>query len=199
MNHDLRRAVGATERSVDSLKRQLDALPSKQLRKAFEDLPAERLRQALDELPQGQLKRTLEQMDVPLPSTKSDKIRLLAAAGYATADIARSLGIRYQHAYNVLSADRAQSGADDKPPAPVTATIGAAGRLVIPAELRERLAIGEGDEVSLSIEEGALVMRTRAGELERARAIVRQYVPEGVSLVDELIADRHADAALDGA
>ncbi|MBO6639547.1 MAG: AbrB/MazE/SpoVT family DNA-binding domain-containing protein [Roseitalea sp.] len=77
--------------------------------------------------------------------------------------------------------------------------MGAAGRLVIPADLRELLAIGEGDEVSLSIEDGALVMRTRAGELARARAIVRQYVPEGVSLVDELIADRHADAARDRA
>jgi AbrB family looped-hinge helix DNA binding protein len=198
MSHDLRIAAAGPERPVDILKRHLDALPSEQLRKAFEDLPSERLRKALDDLPGGQLKRTLEQMDVPLPSTKSDKIRLLAAAGYATADIARSLGIRYQHAYNVLSADRAQSGAGDAAPAPVTATIGASGRFVIPAELRERLAISEGEEVSLSIEDGALVMRTRAGELARARAIVRQYVPEGVSLVDELIADRHADAAREG-
>lgn len=197
MHNYIRATLAGTERSVDILKRQLDALPSEQLRKAFEDLPSERLRKALDELPEGQLKRTLEEMDVPPPSTKSDKIRLLAAAGYATADIARSLGIRYQHAYNVLSADKAQSGGSDGASAPVTATIGAAGRLVIPAELRERLAIGEGDEVSLSIEDGALVMRTRAGDLARARAIVRQYVPAGVSLVDELIADRRADAARD--
>jgi len=198
MNHNSRIAVVGPEQSAAILNRHLDALPVEKLRKAFKDLPSERLREALDELPGGQLKRTLEEMDVPLPSTKSDKIRLLAAAGYATADIARSLGIRYQHAYNVLSADRAQSGGNDDASVPVTATIGAAGRLVIPAELRERLAIGEGDEVSLSIENGALVMRTRASELERARAIVRQYVPEGVSLVDELIADRHADVARDG-
>jgi vacuolar-type H+-ATPase subunit H len=30
--------------------------------------------------------------------------------------------------------------------------------------------------------------------VERARAIVRKYVPEGVSLVDELIADRRREA-----
>jgi len=34
--------------------------------------------------------------------TKSDQIRDLAKQGLATADIARQLGIRYQHAYNVL-------------------------------------------------------------------------------------------------
>lgn len=34
--------------------------------------------------------------------TKSDQIRELAKQGLATADIARELGIRYQHAYNVL-------------------------------------------------------------------------------------------------
>ena len=36
--------------------------------------------------------------------TKSDRIRSLAAKGMPTADIARLLGIRYQHAYNVLRA-----------------------------------------------------------------------------------------------
>ena len=34
----------------------------------------------------------------------SDNIRLLARDGLSTADIARRLGIRYQHAYNVLKA-----------------------------------------------------------------------------------------------
>lgn len=36
--------------------------------------------------------------------TKSDKIRQLAKAGYARAEIARLLGIRYQHVRNVLVA-----------------------------------------------------------------------------------------------
>jgi hypothetical protein len=40
--------------------------------------------------------------------TISEKIRELARDGFSTADIARQLGIRYQHAYNILKADRAR-------------------------------------------------------------------------------------------
>jgi hypothetical protein len=35
------------------------------------------------------------------------------------------------------------------------------------------------------------------GAILRAQAIVRQYLPEGRSLVDELIAERRAEAARD--
>lgn len=38
--------------------------------------------------------------------TISDSIRELAREGHSTADIARRLGIRYQHVYNVLRTDR---------------------------------------------------------------------------------------------
>ena len=37
----------------------------------------------------------------------SEDIRALAREGLATAEIARRLGIRYQHAYNVLKAGKA--------------------------------------------------------------------------------------------
>ena len=36
-------------------------------------------------------------------------------------------------------------------------------------------------------------------EFERAREVLAQYVPEGVSLVDELIADRRREAAAEQA
>lgn len=49
----------------------------------------------------------------------SSQIRRLAADGKAVADIARTLGIRYQHAYNVLKADRARSPDDASPLVPV--------------------------------------------------------------------------------
>ncbi len=39
----------------------------------------------------------------------SEKIRELARGGISTADIARQLGIRYQHAYNVLKTDHART------------------------------------------------------------------------------------------
>ena len=35
----------------------------------------------------------------------SENIRALAREGLSTAEIARRLGIRYQHAYNVLKSD----------------------------------------------------------------------------------------------
>jgi hypothetical protein len=36
---------------------------------------------------------------------------------------------------------------------------------------------------------------TREQGLQRARALLRKYIPEGVNLSDELIADRRAEAA----
>lgn len=46
----------------------------------------------------------------------SDNIRALASDGLSTADIARRLGIRYQHAYNVLKADRTPIAISNAPP-----------------------------------------------------------------------------------
>ena len=40
--------------------------------------------------------------------SKSETIRKMAREGMAVADIARSLGIRYQFAYNVLHAGKAE-------------------------------------------------------------------------------------------
>lgn len=55
-------------------------------------------------------------------ATKSDQIRALAAEKMLTADIAKRLGIRYQHAYNVLhpsgaskAASRAKTATPPKP------------------------------------------------------------------------------------
>ncbi len=44
-------------------------------------------------------------------------------------------------------------------------------------------------------EEGALVVEAREQGLRRARALLRKYIPEGVNLSDELIAERRAEAA----
>lgn len=39
--------------------------------------------------------------EVESMKTKSEKIRFLTSQGYTTSEIARALGIIYQHAYNV--------------------------------------------------------------------------------------------------
>jgi AbrB family looped-hinge helix DNA binding protein len=72
--------------------------------------------------------------------------------------------------------------------------MGKQGRIVVPAELRRELGLEEGARLVARVEDGELRISTMRANLERARRIVRQYVPEGVSLVDELIAERREDA-----
>ena len=69
------------------------------------------------------------------------------------------------------------------------------GRIVIPAEFREALGLAVGDEVRLRLDDGEIRIFTLEHAIRRAQELVRRYVPEGVSLVDELIAERRAEAA----
>lgn len=68
------------------------------------------------------------------------------------------------------------------------------GKLVIPAPMRRELGISSGDTVMVDIADGELRVRSVGKALERARAILRRYVPDGVSLSDELIAERRLEA-----
>ena len=68
------------------------------------------------------------------------------------------------------------------------------GRLVIPASYRKALGIRAGDEVILRMEDDELRITTMKRRIERAQRRIRQYVKPGVSLVDELIADRREAA-----
>lgn len=68
------------------------------------------------------------------------------------------------------------------------------GRIVIPAAFRKALGIKPGDEVILRVDDGELRISTLRSRLERARRDVRKYVKPGVSLVDELIAERREEA-----
>jgi AbrB family looped-hinge helix DNA binding protein len=78
---------------------------------------------------------------------------------------------------------------------PAKARVDGQGRILIPAEYRRTLGIREGDLVTLLIEDGVLQVITVSEGIRRAQAIMRQYVPAGVSLVDDLLADRRAEAA----
>ena len=64
------------------------------------------------------------------------------------------------------------------------------GRVVIPASYRKALGIKAGDEVILRMEDDELRITTMKRRIERARRRIRQYVKPGVSLADELIAER---------
>jgi len=70
------------------------------------------------------------------------------------------------------------------------------GRVMLPAWWRKKEGIDPSTELCVAVtEEGALVVETRAQGLRRARALLRKYIPEGVNLSDELIADRRVEAA----
>jgi AbrB family looped-hinge helix DNA binding protein len=77
----------------------------------------------------------------------------------------------------------------------VRTRIAEGGRIVIPAEYRKALGLQVGDEVVLSLDEDQVRVYTIDAAIRRAQALVRQYVPAERSLVDELIADRRAEAA----
>ncbi len=68
------------------------------------------------------------------------------------------------------------------------------GRVVIPASFRKALGINPGDEIILRIEDDELRITTMKRRIERAQQLVRKYVKPGVSLVDELIAERREAA-----
>ncbi len=68
------------------------------------------------------------------------------------------------------------------------------GRVVIPASYRKALGVKAGDEVILRMEDDELRITTMKRRIERAQRHVRKYVKPGLSLADELIAERREAA-----
>jgi AbrB family looped-hinge helix DNA binding protein len=72
--------------------------------------------------------------------------------------------------------------------------LGQKGRVVIPAPMRAALGVDEGGVLDLRIVDGELRISTMESRLRRAQQWVRQIVPPGVSLADELSAERREAA-----
>jgi AbrB family looped-hinge helix DNA binding protein len=72
--------------------------------------------------------------------------------------------------------------------------VAANGRVVIPADLREKLGVRGGGKMIARLVEGALVLEPRDVAIRRARQLVAKYVPKDANLIDELIAERRAEA-----
>jgi bifunctional DNA-binding transcriptional regulator/antitoxin component of YhaV-PrlF toxin-antitoxin module len=147
--------------------------------------------------------------------TKSDKIRELAKAGYSRSEIADYLGIRYQFVRNVLVNDervasraqpdrgrQVQANSDavtpphDGKPYPAKVRIEPNGRVEVPPAFLRALGLKENDPVILSLDDDddAIRLMSLPASVRRAQAIVRRFVPEGVSLVDELLAERRLES-----
>ena len=72
--------------------------------------------------------------------------------------------------------------------------LGAGGRLIVPAAYRKALGVVPGDDLVLILEDEELRVMTIERAIKRAQAVVREYIPEGTRLSDELIADRRREA-----
>jgi bifunctional DNA-binding transcriptional regulator/antitoxin component of YhaV-PrlF toxin-antitoxin module len=138
-------------------------------------------------------------------STKADKIRALGRAGVGPAEIGRFLGIRYQHAYNVLKRSGISPGGDAvrdleraAASAPAKAVLDETGRILLPQRILETWSASPGEDLLVRIEGDELRVLTRSAGLRLARDILRKYPPAaGKAMADELIAERRREAERD--
>lgn len=76
----------------------------------------------------------------------------------------------------------------------VKTRLGPDGRVLVPASLRKHFRMLPGQAVNLYIEPDGIKVSTPEIALRRLQERFRDVVPKGVSLVDELIADRRKEA-----
>ena len=82
-------------------------------------------------------------------------------------------------------------------PSAFAVTMADRGRLVLPAEVRERLKIKAGDRLTLVLEtDGSLRLLTADAYIRRLRGAFKHLAP-GRILSDELIAERRREAAIE--
>ncbi len=73
-------------------------------------------------------------------------------------------------------------------------TVASNGRVVIPANMRAELGVPDGGKLVARLVDGTVVLEPLDMALKRLQAFVAQHIPPGVSLADELIAERRAEA-----
>jgi AbrB family looped-hinge helix DNA binding protein len=72
--------------------------------------------------------------------------------------------------------------------------VGEKGRIVIPVEIREAMGIRVGDSVEMRFEDYELRVSTRRARIRRVQEWARKVIPPGVSLSEELSAERREAA-----
>ncbi len=77
---------------------------------------------------------------------------------------------------------------------PTTLRIADGGRIVIPAEVRQRLGLEVGTEVVLTVEDDRAILTSAKAARRNALKRVRRYIPSGESLSQELMAERRKEA-----
>jgi antitoxin PrlF len=69
------------------------------------------------------------------------------------------------------------------------------GRVQLPVDVRRALSLSDGDTVLIEVVDGEVHLRPVRAAIKRMQERMRPYIIEGVSVVDELIADRRREAA----
>jgi len=72
--------------------------------------------------------------------------------------------------------------------------MGAKGRLVIPAAMREELGMKENEVIDLRVEDGELRIATLRETIRRVQEQARRYVKPGTLVSEELSAERREAA-----
>lgn len=147
-------------------------------------------------------------------STKSDKIRALNRAGYKRSEIATYVGVRYQFVRNVL-VDEARRIGGSAAPQPglaeegrsfeaaqaadvrraVRIEIGKDGTMTLPPAFLASVGLPEGGVLLARFDDDEIKLVTPEATARKIQAAVRKFVPEGVSLVDELLKERRRETA----
>ena len=73
--------------------------------------------------------------------------------------------------------------------------LGSGGRVVIPAEVRSRMGWKPDEALRIRIVDGEVRLESISDGVRRAQSLFRKFYKGEGSLVDELIADRRAEAA----
>lgn len=69
------------------------------------------------------------------------------------------------------------------------------GRIVIPAEIRQKLGLKPGDTVLMKLDEdGVLRIESHMARIRRIQDELKRYIKPGVLMSDELIAERREEA-----
>lgn len=153
----------------------------------------------------------MERIASPL-STKSAKIRALDKAGFARADIARFLGIKYQHVRNILTQQAPKEPlpiATDSVPggfaegaaewivetARDNLEISADGSLRVPKTFLRAAGIEADDLVLARVVNGEIRLSGYKASLKRAQWIAQRFHKPDASEVDDFIAGRRAAGA----
>lgn len=76
----------------------------------------------------------------------------------------------------------------------VTSKLNDNGRIVIPAEIRQKMGIKPGDTLLLTLEGDVLKVESQLALIRRIQESMRALIPSDRRLSDELIADRREEA-----